>query len=79
MNTQIEHVLSPMKDKSTRTAPVFTREQLVYLNAMFPEMVQSSSEELLRSAGSRAVIQHIALCIQRQTKADLERGNWNGQ
>lgn len=79
MNTQIEHVLSPVKDKSTRTVPVFNREQLAYLNAVFPEMVQGSAEDLLRTAGSRAVIQHIALCIQRQTKADLERGNWHGQ
>lgn len=73
MNIQIEHVLSPVKDKSTRTVPVFNQEQLAYLNAVFPEMVQSSPEELLRAAGSRAVIQHIALCIQRQTKTDLAR------
>lgn len=78
MQTQIEHVLSPVKDKSTKKAPVFSQEQLAYLNAVFPEMVQGSSEDLLRTAGSRAVIQHIALCIQRQTKADLERSNWNG-
>ena len=77
MQTQIEHVLSPVKDKSTKKAPVFNREQLAYLNAVFPEMTQGSSEDLLRTAGSRAVIQHIALCIQRQTKTDLERSNWN--
>lgn len=78
MNTQIENILSPIKDKSTRTAPVFTQEQLAYLNAVFPEAVQGSSEDLMRNAGSRTVVQHIALCIQRQTKADLEWGTRDG-
>lgn len=48
------------------TVPVFTQEQLLYLHRVFPEATKGSVEDILYAQGSRAVIKHIANCINKQ-------------
>lgn len=51
----------------TNKAPMFTQEQLLYLNSVFPEATKGSTEDILYAQGARAVIKHIAMQIQRGT------------
>ena len=53
----------------TTKAPMFTQEQLLYLNSVFPEATKGSTEDILYAQGARAVIKHIAMQIQRGTYA----------
>ena len=53
----------------TNKAPMFTQEQLLYLNSVFPEATKGSAEDILYAQGARAVIKHIAIQIQRGTYA----------
>lgn len=53
----------------TNKAPMFTQEQLLYLNSVFPEATKGSTEDILYAQGARAVIKHIAMQIQRGTYA----------
>ena len=46
--------------------PAFTQEQLLYLHRVFPEATKGSTEDILYAQGSRAVIKHIANCINKQ-------------
>lgn len=59
----ISTVISPTGSSS---APAFTQEQLLYLHRVFPEATKGSTEDILYAQGSRAVIKHIANCINKQ-------------
>lgn len=59
----VSTVIAPTGSSS---APAFTQEQLLYLHRVFPEATKGSIEDILYAQGSRAVIKHIANCINKQ-------------
>jgi hypothetical protein len=59
----VSTVIAPTGSSS---APAFTQEQLLYLHRVFPEATKGSIEDILYTQGSRAVIKHIANCINKQ-------------
>lgn len=60
----VSTVISPTGTSSS--IPAFTQEQLLYLHRVFPEATKGSTEDILYAQGSRAVIKHIANCINKQ-------------
>lgn len=64
----ISTVISPTgtNSSSSSSIPAFTQEQLLYLHRVFPEATKGSTEDILYAQGSRAVIKHIANCINKQ-------------
>lgn len=60
----VSTVIAPTGTNSS--IPVFTQEQLLYLHRVFPEATKGSTEDILYAQGSRAVIKHIANCINKQ-------------
>ena len=60
----VSTVISPTGVSSN--VPAFTQEQLLYLHRVFPEATKGSTEDILYAQGSRAVIKHIANCINKQ-------------
>lgn len=59
----VSTVIAPTGSSSI---PAFTQEQLLYLHRVFPEPNKGSTEDMLYAQGSRAVIKHIACCINKQ-------------
>lgn len=59
----VSTVIAPTGSSSI---PAFTQEQLLYLHRVFPEATKGSAEDILYAQGSRAVIKHIANCINKQ-------------
>lgn len=64
----ISPLTSPTLDKPPVRIPEFTREQLEYLNAVFPDRLAlvTSMGSLDRAAGAREVVNHIHRLIQEQ-------------
>lgn len=60
----VSTVISPTGSSSS--IPAFTQEQLLYLHRVFPEATKGNTEDILYAQGSRAVIKHIANCINKQ-------------
>lgn len=60
----VSTVIAPTGASSS--TPAFTQEQLLYLHRVFPEATKGSVEDILYAQGSRAVIKHIANCINKQ-------------
>lgn len=60
----VSTVISPTGTSSS--IPAFTQEQLLYLHRVFPEATKGSTEDMMYAQGSRAVIKHIANCINKQ-------------
>lgn len=60
----VSTVIAPTGTSSS--IPTFTQEQLLYLHRVFPEATKGSTEDILYAQGSRAVIKHIANCINKQ-------------
>ena len=60
----VSTVIAPTGASSS--IPAFTQEQLLYLHRVFPEATKGSTEDILYAQGSRAVIKHIANCINKQ-------------
>lgn len=60
----VSTVIAPIGTSSS--IPAFTQEQLLYLHRVFPEATKGSTEDILYAQGSRAVIKHIANCINKQ-------------
>lgn len=60
----VSTVIAPTGTNSS--IPAFTQEQLLYLHRVFPEATKGSTEDILYAQGSRAVIKHIANCINKQ-------------
>lgn len=59
----VSTVIAPTGSSSI---PAFTQEQLLYLHRVFPEATKGSVEDMMYAQGSRAVIKHIANCINKQ-------------
>lgn len=62
----VSTVIAPTGTNSSSNIPAFTQEQLLYLHRVFPEATKGSTEDILYAQGSRAVIKHIANCINKQ-------------
>lgn len=50
----------------SNSPPIFTRQQIAYLNSVFPEETTSvDTNVLLHTAGKRTVVKHIESIVER--------------